>query len=291
MMLPEAPALLIVNPAAGSARQRRLAHALKLLEAGGCRIAVRATAARGDAEAFARNALAQGGYRAVIAAGGDGTINEVVNGLAGGRLPLGILPLGTANVLALELGLRRMRQAVAALCRHEPRDIVLGRCNDRYFTLMAGAGFDARVVAQLDPAEKKRLGRAAYGLQAFRCWRAGGLPVLRGLADGVPMVAASLVLANGRHYGGPQIIAPEADTDRADLIACRFERGDRMALLRLMTAFSLHRLHLSPLIERQPVRRVDLLEPAGEPVQADGDIIARLPVTIEADAARLPVLR
>ena len=151
--------LVIRNPAAGS-RGGRFAATLDRLTGLGCRIEVRETGARGDAERFAQE---PGDRDLVVAAGGDGTINEVANGLVAGAsgLPLAILPLGTANVLAGEIGLGLDPGAVArTIARGAPRRISLGRVTGaqaggggaaRLFFQMAGVGFDAHAVAGVNP--------------------------------------------------------------------------------------------------------------------------------------------
>src|SRR4051794_31648718 len=158
--------LVIYNPAAGRRSARRLRRFLDELARLAVPVTLRATASRGDAEDFAR-AADPGAFDAVVAAGGDGTINEVVSGLAASDLPLAILPLGTANVLANEIGLPRDPARLAAIAATGPaRATWTGEVRSdaglRRFVMMAGIGFDASVVAAIDPARKRRLGKLAY---------------------------------------------------------------------------------------------------------------------------------
>ncbi|MCC7275062.1 MAG: hypothetical protein IT561_20510 [Alphaproteobacteria bacterium] len=155
--------LVIHNPTAGPRRARRLAAALDRLAARGRPLTLRRTSCRGDAETIARAAAADPRIRAIVVAGGDGTIDEAINGIAGGHAVLGILPLGTANVLAHELAIGdRLDTAARILDAGRERAIRLGIVAGRRFAMMAGAGYDAWVVARVDPALKRRLGKGAY---------------------------------------------------------------------------------------------------------------------------------
>ncbi|MFC7553600.1 diacylglycerol/lipid kinase family protein [Pseudoroseomonas wenyumeiae] len=189
--------LIVFNPTAGSRRRSRLERARALLP--GARLAE--TAGPGHAEALAREAAATG-EDCVVAAGGDGTVAEVAAGLMGGGTALGILPLGTANVLSLELGLPRVPEAAAAVLRGG-RDVALwpgvarfGDGRSLLFVQMLGAGFDADVVRRLDIGLKRRIGRAAYVWQAGLELRRYGFPPIRvRLDDGEALRASALVVS------------------------------------------------------------------------------------------------
>ena len=163
--------LIIFNPAAGWRRRQRLAPVLTRLREHGCALVVRETQGPGDAERFAAE-VDPDAFDIVVAAGGDGTVNETINGLARSGLPLGLIPLGTANVLAAEIGLRTDPASLArCLVFGEPRPIALGAANGRRFILMAGAGFDAQVVAGVSVPMKRWLGKGAMFCQrCISCW-------------------------------------------------------------------------------------------------------------------------
>ena len=193
--------LIAFNPAAGR-RRRRLERALALLP----RAAVTETA--GNAEHLARQAVARG-ESLVVAAGGDGTVAEVAAGLAGSDAALGLLPLGSANVLAHELGVPPGPEA-AALSLLRGRDLRLwpgiarfGDGRTRLFVQMLGAGFDAAVVAGLDLRLKRALGGGAYVWQTLReLPRYGFAPVEAQLDDGAPHRVAGAVVTKGCLYAG-----------------------------------------------------------------------------------------
>ncbi|MEN9937391.1 MAG: hypothetical protein RLZZ387_3970, partial [Chloroflexota bacterium] len=165
---PNTRALIVFNPMAGQAEsfQQDLQAAAEIWRESGWQVDLRPTEGPGDGTRIAREA-AEEGYDVVVAAGGDGTINEVVNGLAGTRAALAPLPVGTMNVWARELGLPLQPRATAeALLQARVRSIDLGRAGSRYFLLMAGVGFDAAVVGEVRSPEKRRLGILAYVLRA-----------------------------------------------------------------------------------------------------------------------------
>jgi YegS/Rv2252/BmrU family lipid kinase len=277
--------MLIHNPAAGRGRGR-LQTTLARLRSLGSVPEVWATARRGEAEALAQAAVERG-YDLVVAAGGDGTVNEVVNGLIGSGLPLALLPLGTANVLATEIGLDLAPDALAETILHGmPVDVCLGRIRgadgaERLFTTVAGAGADAHAVASVDLVGKRLLGTGAYYAEMVRQLLVFPFPNYRITVDGTTYDAASVVVANGRYYAGQYVLAPDADLTEPSFQVCLFERGGRLAALRYVMALQLDRLVEEPDYRIVTGCEVRIEGPKGDPVQADGDIVAGLPVDIE----------
>ena len=291
--------LLIHNPTAGRGRGR-LQTTLARLRSLGSVPEVWATARRGEAEALAHAAVERG-YDLVVAAGGDGTVNEVVNGLAGSglagsALPLALLPLGTANVLATEIGLDLAPDALAETVLHgTPVDVCLGRIRgadgaERLFTTMAGAGADAHAVASVDLVGKKLLGTGAYYAEMARQLLVFPFPNYRITVDGATYDAASVVVSNGRYYAGQYVLAPKASLAEPSFQVCLFERGGRLAALRYVMAMQMDRLAEEPDYRIVTGRKVRVEGPEGDPVQADGDIVAALPVDIEIVPGALRLL-
>jgi diacylglycerol kinase (ATP) len=286
---PARPLAVVFNPTAGRRKAKRLAAALELLRGAGADLDLERTAARGDAERLARG-TPQG--QTLIVAGGDGTANEAANGrLAAGGGRLALIPLGTANVLAAELGIDDLRQAAQAATKGRPLICRPGTANGRAFVMMAGVGFDAHVVAGVSPRLKRLLGKGAYVLEMLRQLARFPFPVYRVSIDGVEHRAASVIVARGRYYGGRFVVAPEAGLDRAELHVCLFRRGGIWRTIRYAIALALGRLASLSDIEILVGRRVLIDGPAGDPVQGDGDIIARLPVTIELSPVALELMR
>lgn len=274
-------ALVIFNPVAGWRRRRFLRRVLDELGRRGVRVTVRETRGRGDAERFAREASAAAFDRLVVA-GGDGTINEAVNGLRDRALPVAIVPLGTANVLAAEIGLRIDAAAVAAAIASGPvRPVAMGRVNGRRFAMMAGIGFDAHVVEHVSLPLKRATGKLAYIAEMLSRMRAYRPTLYEVCIDGRVHRAASAIIAKGHFYGGRFVCAPAARLDSPDLHVCLFGRAGRVQIVRYAAALALGALHRLPDVTIVPARHVEVLGPAGEPVQGDGDTLARLPAAVD----------
>lgn len=269
---------LIANPVAGRGALELIAQARQRLQAAGAEVELFLTTGPGDAEQFAALAKSRG-FDRIVAAGGDGTVNEVVNGLAADGPPLAILPLGTTNVLALEIGLPRRFEEVCDLALHgRPTPIHLGLAGQRRFVLMAGIGFDAAVVQGVNLRLKRRLGKGAYLVSAWRCWLRPANRLLRVVVDesGQTLEGYGAIISNARSYGGRFTLTPEASLFDDSLQVCLILRPGRLALL--MVGFSL--LAGWPMV--QPwgkylcCRRLTV-SGEGVPVQIDGDAAGTLP--------------
>jgi YegS/Rv2252/BmrU family lipid kinase len=273
--------LIIFNPAAGWRRRQRLAPVLVQLREHGCPFVVRETQAPGDAERFAAE-VDPDAFDLVVAAGGDGTVNETINGLARSGLPLALIPLGTANVLAAEIGLGTDPVAVArCVALGRPRPIALGAAAGRRFILMAGAGFDAHVVAGVSVPMKRWLGKGAYLLSTLRQLLAFDFPSYEVLTDNTMRHAASVIVTNARHYAGRFVCAPEASLESDTLQVCLFERAGRLAAIGYALALFSGRLPRLSSYRVVEARRIEVRGRPGEPIQVDGDGIGRLDVAIE----------
>lgn len=285
--------VIVFNPTAGRRRPGRLSRVLDLLHLHGMRIEVWETQAPGDARALAARAAAEG-RRVVVAAGGDGTIAEVAAGLLGSEARLGILPLGTANVLAQELGLPRSARELATVLAGQgvrllrPGLAQLAGGGERLFVQMLGAGFDAAVVAALPPGLKRLLGRGAYVLQSACELARYRFPVMRVELDGIGHDAVGVVVSKGRFYGGPFLLAPAARCDSPGFqVALLRDGGPRQAALAGM-ALPLDLLPRLPGLTLHHAQRVRIIGAA--PLQADGDAAGRGEVRIAETAQPLPVL-
>lgn len=214
-------ALLIVNPNAGRVRGsglKRLDSARRILERDGIETELALTDGPGAAAGIARGAVTDG-RQMVIACGGDGTFNEIVNGLAGSQIPLALLPAGTANVLAKELCLPwNVVRAAGLVAGSQLRRIALGlavpgngKTPPRYFVSVAGAGPDGAIVHALDLGLKARTGVLAYWAEGFKQLAAYKFPKFRVKAAGQEFESTLVVIGRTKHYGGPFQITTEAD--------------------------------------------------------------------------------
>lgn len=289
------PLRIIHNPMAGRRRRRLLATVESALVAAGVASRVSATGARGDAERIAR-AAAAAGEPVVAVAGGDGTINEAINGLAGGNTALAVIPLGTANVFAAELDLPHSPGEIATLAARPTRRsihlgvIALAGRAPRRFSIMADVGFDAHVVANLNLRLKRATGKFAYVWQTLIEWRRLSPRRYRVTADGAVCDCASAIVAKGHFYAGRYVAAPEASPDRDSFELVLFERGGRWAVLRYALALGLGRLPNAKGVRVVRARDIRIEGPDGEPVHADGDIVGTLPARFTIAPDKLSVL-
>lgn len=293
-------ALLIVNPAAGPHRlpegPETLRAALGPLLAG-----VAMTGGPGDAEQAAREASARG-FDAIFVAGGDGTLNEVVNGLMAADgdpaslLPVGLIPQGTQNVLAHELGLPHgdLAATVALLRAGRTRRLDVGKAGGRHFLLMAGFGFDALVVREVLRPMKTLIGPAAYAFATL-----GALAKCRSTSlhlhlddEEIQVEAYLVVVANAASYAYRQIkMAPFAALDDGWLDVCVFERPflDRVGFATQMMAVVARRHLRDPRVRYYRARRVRLESDPPMSGQIDGDISEETPLEITLSPRALPV--
>jgi diacylglycerol kinase (ATP) len=283
--------LVIFNPAAGGSRSKRFERVIAALRQQGCSVVVRATnPAAGDAERLAREAETE--FDAIVAAGGDGTINAVANGMRGRAQPLAIVPLGTANVLGNELTLPcDPRRLAAVIAEAEPRPIWPGRIGDRLFLTMAGSGFDAEVVEAVDPRLKRRVGKFAFGWAILVClWRYRRGELIAEI-DGVAYRAASVIVAKGHFYAGRFVLAPEAHIADPRLQVVLFRTTGRLAALRYLAAMVFGRVHRLPDVAIIAARNISLAATAQAAVHADGEIIGHLPIMITVAEAPIQVIQ
>lgn len=287
--------LVIHNPAAGRRKAAFASAVIAALRNEGAHVSVRETAARGDAERFARSAGPD--IHAVVAAGGDGTVNEVINGLCARAhdnvLPaLGIIPLGTVNVLARELGLPMDVAGIARLLAHgRTLPLYSGIANGRHFSLMAGVGFDARVVERVDPRLKRAIGRAAYVLAILREVIVYEKKRYRVAIDGgEPIEAWSVIITKSRLYAGSFELAPDASVREPALQVCLFERGGRANAVRYLLGLATGRIGQTPGFRIVKASRVSITGPEGDPVQGDGDRLTTLPLMVRTADYALAVI-
>ena len=284
--------LIIFNPIAGRRRHRALSRALARLDLLGCAHHLVETTHRGHAEALARAA----GEVVVVAAGGDGTVAEVAAGLAGGRGTLGVLPLGTANVLACELGLPMRPEAAAEVLARGEAGVIhpgLARLADgsqRLFVQMLGAGFDAEVVAHVDLGLKRRFGQAAYVWQAARELSRYRYPRLRVVFEDGEASAGSVIVSNGRRYAGRHLLAPAAAIDQPGFQVVLLEGAGAWATAGYGAALPLNLLPRLPGVRVRAALSVQI-EGLDAAVQCDGDPAGRLPVQVRVAPHGLRVLR
>jgi len=231
------------------------------------------------------------GVDLVVVAGGDGTLNEAVNGLGRESIPLAVVPLGTVNVFARETGIPYdLEQACEVALNGIPTSICLGQAGDTRFIQMAGVGFDARAVLGLSPRLKRWTGRAAYLVSAFGAlvrWRSR--PIEMVTTEGNRLTVYNVVIGNGRLYGGRFSITPGACLTDDVLEVCAFLRRGRGPLLRSLLRIGTGRHGISEDVLIFKTTALDL-SGADIPVQTDGDYLGQLPMSFRAISGELTVL-
>ena len=281
-------------------KEHVLERALADLRSNGNQIQAIPTTGPAMAADLARDCIAEGADL-VLAAGGDGTINEVVNGMAHSKVPLGVLPAGTANVLATELGLgRTMRRAVAMLGDCVPGRVSLGRIQSdsipaaRYFLSMAGAGLDAHIVYHMNPSLKMNLGKAAYWVSGF-AQLGRRLPEFDVLVEDRRFRCSFALASRVRNYGGDLAIARNASLLEDDFELVLFEGRNPSVYLKYMMAVLAGRVESVSGVTALRARRAGILPVpfAGSGpifVQVDGENAGAIPATVEIVPSALTLL-
>lgn len=286
-------AKLIYNPASGGAvGPGRLRKIERALAGGGIEAQVCIAVQPGDARQHSVSAR-DGSFRMVICAGGDGTIHEVINGIAGSDLVLGILPMGTGNVLAWELGIPLDPMAACGVLKSgRERIIDLGRSSDgRYFSCMAGVGIDAQAVRGVQRVEKGIFGGLAYMASALRTLVHRGFTELAIGMDGrPPVVGYATVICNSAHYGGRFRLCPSAVIDDGWLDVCILQKRDSLALLRSSVSVIMNNHSRVENISFTRARMVLVSSEQKALVQTDGDIIGTTPIGISIVPRALRVM-
>ena len=285
-------AVIIGNPKAGRNRGKdRLKSCAEILRSGGLDVEVWPTERPQHATELADLA----GTRLVVAAGGDGTVNEVVNGLKTDAT-LGILPLGTANVLARELGLPLNPEAACErILAGKERRIDVGVAKDRKgrerrFTCMAGMGFDAHVVNEVTPRLKRYLKILAFPLAAVKVYLEGDLPPLHIFRGDDKYVTQFAIVANGQYYGGDFRVSEEAALATGKLEVVLIDRVGRLLRADILTRI-LARRPLNRSMRSFTARELRATSPGAQvPVQLDGEVWGRLPMSFRIEPGILKVV-
>ena len=218
----------------------------------------------------------------IIAVGGDGTVNTVINSMPQGSATLGIVPLGTANVMARELGIRSQQDAIERIARGTVRPFSVGEASSatgvRRFVLMAGIGADAAAVADVRSSEKRLLGKGAYVLAGLRqCigWDPRTVTVSCG---GQTRRCNSLIIANAAHYAGPYCLVPQASLFDAQLVIAPLPFDGPLRLLGFTATVFLRGRYKAP--DAFYSGRESISITGDKPVQLDGDSFGTTPLAI-----------
>lgn len=316
MNLPFRRAALIYNPASGQTSARRakaVQEAIAVLRAAGVQAEAFETTGAGSATMQANEAIRRG-CDAVIACGGDGTVHEVLQSLVGTDVALGVIPLGTANALAADLGLNGAPAKVAhrlldAIPTRVPTGLIHyqdrnGAADSRHFIVAAGVGPDALLMSRLDSRLKRRLGYALYVIEAFRIWATHPFPlfdteVTESAISGPRVLEVSQLLAvRVRSFGGAlQQLVPGATLHSNKLHLLAFRTQSRLRYMMFLLAALAGKHTFKREVELVEADTVDCRAHNGSReklyVEADGEVLGSLPARMEVvpQAVRLLIPR
>lgn len=282
--------LIMANPTSGGYRAEFLDRVRTRLEDLGFRTEIRLTTHAGEIGEVCTNPGL--GVRTVVIAGGDGSINEALTGFQNHPDPpqLAVIPFGTANVLALELGLPRNPRAIADMIwRQKTKPLHFGLANGRPFVLMVSSGFDAEVVHAVPLSLKRKLGKLAYVVTAFKIGFQRKASQLKISLDGQTLKGKFAVASNARHYGGPFVICPGGATD-AGLHMLVLEKDDPWSSLRYGLALVLGRIHKAHGAIVRPFSVATIASSSPVAAQVDGDPFGATPLEIRQTEKTVSVL-
>lgn len=305
-------AALIYNPASGQRPRQRVAQIEQVkavLEDAGVEVILIATGAPNSAGAHALQAI-QDGCDTIIACGGDGTAHETLQTMVGGEAALGVIPMGTANALAMDLGIPSSPvKAAKALLAATPVRIPVGRVSfqdatgdpaSRYFIVAAGVGADGVFFSRLDSRLKQRFGYLIYLIEAFRLWTTYTFPVFTAsfqeIGNATPRTeqVSQLLAVRISDFGGlVRKLAPGAALGNGNLHVLAFKTRSRSLYLRFMLAVLFRRHSFSKTIELVDCVSVECGEidgAAGSSLEADGEWLGILPARIEVVPQALTLL-
>ncbi len=280
--------LVILNPAADSERALRKRAQVESL-ARDC--VVCATTRTGEAELMARRGVEEG-FEKIVAAGGDGTINEVVNGLADTGVTLGLLPIGTMNVFATELGLpiHDLEFCWRIITGDSTRSVDLPKANQKFFVQLAGVGLDAQVVKETSSQLKRNFGPLSYLISAAQI-AARQPPKLFIQSEDASIDEGSFVLVgNGRLYGGRFPFFKHAVIDDGLLDVIVFKRLGYLEIIKYLQDVIFSSDIRVPEIEYFQTQRLRVESDQSVPVELDGELVGNCPVDFSLQERSLRVL-
>lgn len=284
--------LFVANPAAGRSRAAYLDEIIARMREQGAEVDLYLTQGVADATRHLKSESKT--YHTIVAVGGDGTVNEVINGMIGRSENIAVIPTGTTNVLATELALpQKVDQVVAMLLTNKTESVYLGVVNGRRFSMMTGIGYDAWVCDSVDVNLKKKLGKIVYVMAMIRHIFSFGVQRYELEIDGTKHWASAIVITNGRHYAGKFTFSRIADIRQPFLQAVLLQSMSRWALLGMLLALPFGRVEALSYMASVSARRISVRAQNGahEPVQADGDVVTKLAaeIHVEQEAVRFVV--
>lgn len=272
---------IIFNPKAGSSKLAKLNKIIAELNKNNI-VTLFETTAEGDATNIARSESAR--FDIVVAAGGDGTINEVVNGIDP-NTPLAIIPMGTANIVAIEAGISNNSKAIcAAINQGKTKKAYASTINNKKFILMAGIGYDAKVVNNINPKLKKVFGKLIFaleGLKQFFKLKEFNITVT---SNNQTHYANWVLITNAKYYAGPHSITKRTNIFNEDLVCYLFQDLTKLSFLyNLFLIIFFGDLSKSKKIKTIHSSSFDISSQHTTPIQCDGEPFGYLPATVQTN--------
>jgi diacylglycerol kinase (ATP) len=282
---------VVHNPNAGSSARHLYRETLSVLKTLGASIKFVDTARQGEGTEAAAEAARSGDFDAVVAAGGDGTVHDVAEGLVGHPMPLGIIPMGTGNVLAQEIGLLRSAHAVAStLVKGKAGDIPVGQVNGRPFLFVVGVGFDAEAVRLFESEGTREFGQMGFVWPVLRALGSYEDRPLRVMTEKGERDAQWILVTRVKRYAGNLMLAPDADLHDQRLYLLCIKGSGPMNRVRQLAALALGLIDRDPAVQLESVTRIRIDGDRGVPVQIDGEVLGELPLDIGVYPKRLKII-
>jgi YegS/Rv2252/BmrU family lipid kinase len=290
---------VIFNPVA---RGNKARHFRQWLNGVAFECTLKPTTKAGEAQRLGAEAVAEG-FELIIAAGGDGTVNEVLNGIGDSpngfeRARLGVLPLGTVNVFAREIGLPlKVSEAWKVLQAGSERwiDVPLvefgsnGSAGRRYFVQLAGAGLDARAIELVSWKHKKQVGPLAYVIAGLKALREQH-PRITVRADGQEFSGQLVLTGNGRYYGGSFAVFPEAKLEDGFMDVCCIPKTNFPTLLRCAPGVLFQGRVPESQVRRVRTKKFELSAESRAAFELDGEWVGHLPATFSLGPQKIRVI-
>jgi diacylglycerol kinase (ATP) len=232
------------------------------------------------------------GYDHIVAAGGDGTVNGVINGIGDADVLLSVLPIGTMNVFAYELGIRssQLKKCWEIIQHGQPKTVDLALANQTYFVQLAGVGLDALTVQATDLQMRKTIGPVSYLLAAAQVIGRPAPMLEVHFEDGAESTGCFILIGNGRFYGGPFSLFREARNDDGLLDVLIFKHQSYLDIFRYLQGVLIGKHTDLPDIEYRQTRSVRVSSDRPVPVELDGDVVGTTPVEFEIARRKLQVV-
>jgi YegS/Rv2252/BmrU family lipid kinase len=282
---------IIHNPNAGRETRRLYDGTLAQLQRRGATFQIMETARHGEGMEAAAAAARSDCFDAILAAGGDGTVRDVAEGVLGQTTPVGIIPIGTGNVFAREINLPRSPETLArSLVEGEACAIPVGEVNGRPFLFVIGIGFDAEAVRMFEKGGTRSYGRSGFAwpvLQALASHQDGVLDVQ---TDHSAAKAQWIIVTRAKRYAANLMLTPDADLHGSQLFVLRMKGNGVLTRLRQLAALAVGRLRFDPGAHLESASWVRIDGDRRTPVQIDGEILGELPLEIRIHPIRLRII-